>query len=230
MTAPRMMHYAAATLAITAVTWGVAGAGCSIDAEPAAPPPEEEIVHVADAFAFTPDCAACSATALQGVCGAEAQACLADPACANVPDCIAACPPGDPMCIATCYQNASQILDIVAECVVCDECPVECAGAWSCSGGAGGGGAGGMGGAGGAGGASGGAGGASSGTCDNQGDCNACVACAIAAPPCDAIVQACLTDPTCLLDPTPAFECVVCQECANDCAGTAPPFPGLSCP
>jgi hypothetical protein len=203
--------------------------GCAISGPPAPPPAKEDVAEVTQAFAFTPDCMQCAAGAVAGVCGQAAEQCLNDPACADVSGCVAACPPGDPMCMATCYQQASAVLDVLAECVVCQECPVECAGAWPCGGGGGAGGA--AGGAGGAGGAAGGAGGApGGGACDNQGMCEACVACAIQNPPCDAVVDACLTDPTCLLDPTPAFECVVCQECANDCAGAAASFPGLTCP
>lgn len=220
------MRYALWIFALTGAT-GLAAA-CSSGSPAPAPEAEapEETAKVTQAFALTPECAQCSADATAGVCGQAAEQCLQDPNCANVAACVQACPPNDPMCLATCYSQASQVLDVLAECVVCQECPVECAGAWQCGGGGGAGGTAGAGGMGGAGGNS------SAGVCDNQGVCQACLACAVQGP-CQAIIDACLQDPLCVTNPQQlgaAFECAACTECANDCANQAPPIPGLSCP
>ena len=209
---------------------------CAVEPEPEPQPiPEDDAVAATASFALTAQCGQCAAQAVQNVCGAQAQACLNDPNCGNVGACVQACAPNDPMCIANCYQQASAALDALADCVVCQECPVACDGAWTCNGGQGGGMNAGGGNAGGGMNAGGGnAGGGMpgpSGQCDNTGFCQACVACA-AQGPCSAQVQACLTDPNCMLDPNlakAAFKCTVCQECANDCAGMIPPIPNLQC-
>jgi hypothetical protein len=222
-------------LALATTTMTVAAACSSSDPGPEPTNEtgfEEGTAEVTQAFALTPQCAQCSATAVAGPCGQAAQQCLQDPNCADVSGCVQACPPNDPICLANCYNQASQALDVLAECVVCQECPVECAGAWQCGGGGGGNGGTG-GGSGGSGGMSqGGGGGGPSGVCDNQGQCQACVACAVQGP-CQAVIDACLQDPQCLSDPQQlgaAFECAACTECANDCANQTPPIPGLSCP
>jgi hypothetical protein len=182
-------------------------------------------------FALTAQCGQCAADAVQNVCGAQAQACLQDPNCANASACVQNCAPGDALCIAACYQQASQVLDDLANCVVCQECPAECSGLWQCGGGGGGN----VGGSGQGGNAQGGAAPAPGGQCDNTGVCEACLACAVQGP-CSAQIQQCLQDPMCLMDPNQAklaFECAVCTECKNDCAGVVPPLPpglGLSCP
>jgi hypothetical protein len=197
-----------------------------------------EAVAVATFALNGPACAQCAVDAAVNVCGPQAAACLQTQTCTNAGSCLQSCAPNDPMCIAQCVQAAAQPLVDLAECVVCQECPAECAGAWSC-GGSGGGGAGGMMATGGnapsAGGnaASGGAGGSSApaGTCDNSGNCQSCVMCASQGP-CAAKVQACLNDPACIGDPTQAkdaFTCAVCDECKNDCGGANSQFNGLVC-
>jgi hypothetical protein len=204
------------------------------------PPSEDEATAVTASFALTAQCGQCASQAVQNVCAQQAQSCINDPNCANVGACVQNCAPNDILCVANCYQQASQLLDILAECVVCQECPVDCDGLWTCPGN-GSGGAGGAGGGTNAGGMNAGGmnaggmnagGGGPIGVCDNTGFCQACLSCA-AQGPCSSEVQACLTDPNCAMDPTlsqAALDCVVCQECANDCAGVNPPIPGgLSC-
>ncbi len=207
-------------------------AACSADTgqEPA-PSPEEPTATAA--FALTAQCGVCAGQAVANVCGPQALACAQDPNCNNAGACVQACAPGDALCLAGCLQSATALLDELAECVVCNECPVECAGAWQCS-------SGGSGGAGGSGGSSdsGGSGGAAepppppAGSCDNSGNCQACVACA-AQGPCSAQTQACLADPSCMLGGKLAedvYKCTVCSECANDCQGVSLPQASLSCP
>ena len=130
------MRYAVWMLGMAA-TMTMVAAACSSEPDPEEPAPvaQEETAEVTQAFAFTPACAQCSAGAVAGVCGQAAQQCLQDPNCANVAGCVQACPPNDPMCLAQCYSQASQVLDDLADCVVCQECPAECAGAWQCGGG-----------------------------------------------------------------------------------------------
>ena len=212
------MRYAHVT-ALSAL-FAAAFAACVTDEPPVEqPPPEVSAETATAAFALTQQCAQCAATATQNVCGPAAQACLQDPNCANVSGCVQACPQNDPMCIAACFQAASQVMNDLADCVVCQECPVECAGLWQCSMAPGG--NGGTGGTGGAAGGAGGSGGASpGGQCDNMGDCQACVFCSIQGP----------CQPQQLQDPTAVFTCAVCDECPNDCAN-APQLPGApTCP
>jgi len=217
--------------------WIAAGAllaGCNTGPgdEPAPTPLAEDTATAS--FALTAQCAGCAAQATQAVCGPQALACLQDPNCANAAACVQNCAPTDAMCIAACYQQGAQVLADLADCVVCQECPTECAGAWPCGGGGGGGGAGGAGGAGGSGGATGGGGvggGGPSGVCDNKGMCQACVACATVGP-CMAQIQACAMNPQCLMNGQlmeEIYDCTVCSECANDCAGVTPPLPNLQC-
>lgn len=219
-----MKHSVLTMVGVLALSLGA----CAADPEPEHEPiPQDDAVAATASFALTAQCGQCAAQAVQNVCGAQAQACLNDPNCGNASACVQACAPNDPLCIANCYQQASAALDALADCVVCQQCPVECAGAWTCSNGqgggmnAGGGNAGGNMNAGGSMNAGGGMPGPS-GQCDNTGVCQACLSCA-AQGPCAAQVQACLNDPSCMLDPQAALDCTICQECANDCGAIAPP-------
>jgi hypothetical protein len=87
-------------------------------------------------------------------------------------------------------------------------------------------------------------------TCDMSGDCGACADCSIQGP-CSPLFQACQANPDCnafgdclnncggqqgcfpscaqmfpngVQDYIAAIQCVLCDECASDCAGQAPPM------
>jgi hypothetical protein len=190
------------------ILWGCSGSG-----ELPAPEPVNEEETAVAAFALTPQCGQCAKDAVKNVCLPQAQACLQDPNCLGVGKCVKQCGKGDPLCLAQCVQSASKKLDSLADCVVCQECPVECAGAWQCGGG---GGAGGGGGGNGAGGGGNGTGGGAPQGCDNSGDCKACLMCAVQGPCLQQIKNGQKID---------AVKCALCDECKNDCAAVPLPAP-----
>lgn len=71
------------------------------------------------------DCVACAAA---GPCTAQVGACLADPACLEVEDCLGCCDPSDAACVQDCLSmSGGQVFADALECVVCNECPDDCA-------------------------------------------------------------------------------------------------------
>jgi len=73
-------------------------------------------------------CSSCVQCASQSACAAEADKCMQTPDCAQIAECVASCGAQD--CIDKCvlsFPNGSPELDALAQCAVCDQCPVDCA-------------------------------------------------------------------------------------------------------
>ena len=206
---------------------GVAACVTSGDESPAGG--DESGNAKARAFALTDECGDCAEDAIDGVCEALDDVCDDNDECEDLVDCLLDCAVGDVACLDVCkLDSPGGVADFeaLADCVVCNSCPLECAGVVDCQGGVGGAGGGGVGGAGGAGGAGGGgvggAGGAGVGggggaapglSCDDTGDCDLCGLCA-AAGACETVVLNCVAGDEQACDDVE--DCVE-NECPNDC-------------
>jgi hypothetical protein len=73
-------------------------------------------------------CYACVECALEGPCSELYGACLDDPVCADLYDCMDMCaetPDCEDSCIET-YPEAVDLYGSVVDCVLCDQCEVHC--------------------------------------------------------------------------------------------------------
>jgi hypothetical protein len=80
----------------------------------------------------TLDCAACQTCAVGGPCATQYAACINDPQCTALNDCLNACTPGDQPCLDGCsasYPQGAGLLQAAASCVFCVACYSDCDGA-----------------------------------------------------------------------------------------------------
>lgn len=79
------------------------------------------------------DCSLCADCAWQGDCADELDACINEPECLDVDTCVQGC--ADQLCIDSCVQQyplGGPLYLAAVECAICDTCPSDCAGSWSC--------------------------------------------------------------------------------------------------
>jgi hypothetical protein len=205
-----------------------AGVAACITSDEDSPAAGEQADNKARAFALTDQCGDCAEDAIDGACEALDDVCDDNDDCEDLVDCLLDCAIGDVACLDACKAaSPGGVADFeaLADCVVCNSCPVECAGVVDCQGGvggagggggAGGAGGGGVGGAGGGGVGGGGVGGAGGGpglSCDNTGDCEICGLCAAGAA-CKDLVLSCVAGDDQACDD---IEDCIEDECPNDC-------------
>lgn len=80
----------------------------------------------------TLDCATCQNCAVSGPCVNQYTACINDPQCIGLNDCLNTCNPADQSCLDACaasYPQGAGLLQAAASCVFCSACYSDCDGA-----------------------------------------------------------------------------------------------------
>jgi hypothetical protein len=81
------------------------------------------------------DCIACQSCAMEQMCVSQVAACQQSSACLGIDGCVKACA-SDPTCKQQCYANNPDGLTAyvtLTNCLLCTQCPSDCAGYASCS-------------------------------------------------------------------------------------------------